>query len=133
MGPAGAAQDALVRLARSYRDLGNTQMRSLPLDALQEAQLLKRASLIINSTSVGLHGEDFFPLAYEVTPRNCLFYDLLYRPEPTSFLRGARKVRRATLDGRAMLLHQGALAFTLWTEVLAPVQVMKRALSRALK
>lgn len=120
-------------LARSYRHLGNTPVNALPLDALRSTALLQRASLIINSTSVGLHGDEFFPLAYDTTPRNCIFYDLLYRPEPTSFLRGAQKVRRAILDGREMLLHQGALAFSLWTGTPAPIQVMRRALGRALR
>jgi len=120
-------------LARRYRHLGNTPINALPLGALQSETLLQRASLIINSTSVGLHGEEFFPLAYGTTPRNCTFYDLLYRPEPTSFLRGAQKVRRAVLDGREMLLHQGALAFSLWTGVEAPLAVMKRALRQALR
>jgi len=120
-------------LLRSYCNLGKTQLSTLPLGALQDAQLLKRTSLIINSTSVGLHGEDFFPLAYGVTPRNCLFYDLLYRPEPTSFLRRAQKARRTMLDGRAMLLHQGALAFTLWTGVSAPLIPMRGALFKALQ
>ena len=120
-------------LVRNYRNLGKTNVRALPLETLQNPQLLKRASLIINSTSVGLHGEDFFPLAYEATPRNCIFYDLLYRSKPTSFLYGAQKVHRTILDGREMLLHQGALAFSLWTGVLAPLRIMKQALSRALQ
>ena len=120
-------------LVRSYRDLGKIEVSALPLDTLQNSQLLKRASLVINSTSVGLHGEDFFPLAYKATLRRCLFYDLLYRPEPTSFLRGARKAHRTILDGREMLLHQGALAFQLWTGITAPLSVMKRALQQALR
>jgi shikimate dehydrogenase len=120
-------------LARSYRNASKTEVSALPLEALRNSQLLERASLIINSTSIGLHGEEFFPLAYTATPHNCLFYDLLYRPEPTSFLRGAKNVRRATLDGREMLLHQGALAFTLWTGMPAPLQIMKHALRRALQ
>lgn len=119
-------------LVRSYRNLGRTEVNALPLDALQDTVLLPHASLIINSTSVGLHGEEFFPLTYAATPRRCLFYDLLYRPEPTSFLRGAQKVRRAVLDGREMLRHQGALAFSLWTGVPAPLRIMKQALRRAL-
>ena len=120
-------------LVRSYRNLGKAQVNALPLDALQDAALLQHASLIINSTSVGLHGEKFFSLAYEATPRRCLFYDLLYSPELTSFLREAQKVRPAVLDGREMLLHQGALAFSLWTGVSAPLQTMRWALRQTLQ
>jgi len=120
-------------LVKSYHNLSKTEVRASPLDALQNLSLLERASLIINGTSVGLDGEDFFPLAYEATPRSCLFYDLLYRSGPTSFLCGAKAARRAILDGREMLLHQGALAFTLWTGMPAPLQTMKQALRRALQ
>lgn len=119
-------------LVRKFQGLSKRPVHARPLDALQDTALLQRAALIINSTSVGLHGEKFFPLAYAESPRNCLFYDLLYRPEPTSFLQGALKVKRTILDGREMLFHQGALAFSLWTGVPAPLTEMKRALLRAL-
>jgi len=120
-------------LVRRFQGLSKMPIQARPLDALQDTVLLQRASLIINSTSGGLRGEQFFPLAYTASPRACLFYDLLYRPEPTSFLRGAQKVKRTILDGREMLLHQGALAFSLWTGVPAPLTVMKRSLLRALQ
>jgi shikimate dehydrogenase len=119
-------------LVRKFQGLSKMPVQARPLDALQDTALLRRAALIINSTSVGLHDEKFFPLAYTASPQNCLFYDLLYRPEPTSFLQGAQKVKRTIFDGREMLLHQGALAFSLWTGVPAPLAVMKRALLRAL-
>lgn len=120
-------------LVRAYRTLGKTQLEAVSLDKLQDPLLLKNSALVINCTSVGLHGEPFLPLAFDATPRNCLFYDLLYRPELTSFLRQARNARRAGVDGRRMLLHQGALAFSLWTRQPAPLEVMTRALNRALR
>jgi shikimate dehydrogenase len=58
---------------------------------------------------------------------------LLYRPGLTAFLHQARATRRSILDGRRMLLHQGALAFSLWTRTPAPIEVMARALAQALK
>jgi shikimate dehydrogenase len=120
-------------LARAYRALGKTQLAAVPLEALCDPTLLQHAALIVNCTPLGLHGEDFPPLAYTATPRSCLFYDLLYRPDLTAFLRQARVARRPTLDGRRMLLHQGALAFSLWTRMPAPLDVMRRALNRALR
>lgn len=120
-------------LARTYRPLSKTQIESVPLDLLQDSTLLKNVSLIVNCTSVGLHNEDFPPLAYAATPRDCLFYDLLYQPTLTPFLRQARALGRPVLDGRRMLLHQGALAFSLWTRTPAPIEVMARALQRTLK
>ena len=120
-------------LVRAYRTLGKTQLEAVSLHSLQDPLLLKTASLVINCTSVGLHGEAFLPIAFQATPQDCLFYDLLYRPELTSFLRQARTARRSGHDGRGMLLHQGALAFSLWTRQSAPLEVMARALRRALR
>ncbi|HEV8718071.1 MAG TPA: shikimate dehydrogenase [Candidatus Binatia bacterium] len=120
-------------LARAYGSLCKTHLEALPLEVLRDPALLKNVTLVVNCTSVGLHGEEFPPLAYTATPRGCLFYDLLYRPGLTSFLQQARKARRPTLDGRRMLLHQGALAFSLWTREPAPIEVMARALARALR
>ncbi|MSQ47394.1 MAG: shikimate dehydrogenase [Deltaproteobacteria bacterium] len=120
-------------LVRTYRSVGKTRLEALSLEALREPELLGSAALVINSTSVGLHGESFFPLAYEATSRTCVFYDLLYRPDLTSFLKPAKKTRRPVYDGRGMLLHQGALAFTLWTNTPAPLAAMARALAQALR
>ena len=108
-------------------------VEAAPLAQLQDPALLRTATLIINCTSVGLQGEPFFPLAFGATPRDCLFYDLLYHPDLTSFLRQARAARRPSADGRRMLLHQGALAFSLWTRQPAPLETMARALNRALR
>ncbi|MBI3301450.1 MAG: shikimate dehydrogenase [Deltaproteobacteria bacterium] len=120
-------------LVRTYRSLGKTQIEALPLDALRDPARLKDAALVVNCTPVGLHGEEFPLLAYTATPRGCLFYDLLYRPDLTSFLQQARAAHRPILDGRRILLHQGALAFSLWTRMPAPLDVMTRALNRALR
>ena len=120
-------------LVRAYRTLGKSWVEAAPLSSLQDAALLQKATLIINCTSVGLQGESFFPVVFSATPRECLFYDLLYHPNLTSFLRQARAARRPGVDGRRMLLHQGALAFSLWTRQPAPLETMTRALNRALR
>ena len=126
--PANAA-----RLIRASRAAGETPLTAAPLAALQDPKLLERAALVVNSLPLGLHGDDFPALAYRAAPRTCLFYDLVYGAEPPQFLRHAARAGHPTLDGRRMLLHQGAAAFTLWTGRPAPLRVMSGALSRALR
>jgi len=99
----------------------------VPLATLAGAATLAEAALVVNTTSAALSGADFPPLAYAATPPGCLFADLLYN-HPTAFLAAARQARRRTIDGGAMLLHQGARAFTLWTGRRAPIAVMRQAL-----
>ena len=120
------------KLIRAYRSLGTTQLVSAPLDALQDPTLMKRAALVVNSIPLGLHNDTFPALDYGATPRGCLFYDLVYGPQPTVFLQRADHAHRPALDGRRMLLHQGALAFALWTGHPAPLRVMSNALTRSL-
>jgi len=138
---AGSAQITVVnrtqahakKLANTYQSLGQAIIHTASLDILGDAALLKRAALVVNSIPLGLHGVAFPPLDYRASPRGCLFYDLVYQPEPTLFLQRASQARRTTLDGRRMLLHQGALAFELWTQQPAPLRVMSRALAHALR
>ena len=120
------------KLIRAYQSLGPTRLVSASLEALQDPARMKRAALVVNGISLGLHNDTFPALDYGATPRGCLFYDLVYGPQPTVFLQRAHHAQRPTLDGRRMLLHQGALAFELWTGHPAPLRVMSSALARSL-
>jgi len=95
------------------------------------AKLLARADVVLNTTPVGMHGEGFLPFAFAATGPDCLFYDLVYTERATPFLAAARRARRRGANGLGMLLHQGAVAFELWTGVAPPIEVMRRALQSA--
>jgi shikimate dehydrogenase len=92
------------------------------------ARVLAEAGLVVNATSAGMRGEPFPAIAAAATPRACLFYDLVYTSERTPFMDLARRARRPAVGGLGMLLHQGALAFELWTGHPAPLEVMRRAI-----
>ena len=89
---------------------------------------MESVDLIVNTTSVGLQGEKFFPMAYHATNRRCLFFDMVYG-ERTDFQRAAARIGRRTLDGTSLLLYQGAAAFALWTGRRAPLAVMRAAVT----
>jgi len=78
-----------------------------------------------------MHGEAFLPFAFAATPAACLFYDLVYTQSRTPFLVAATRARRRGTNGLGMLLHQGAVAFQMWTGRVAPLEVMRRALRSA--
>lgn len=111
--------------------LGAGGARAVSLAALTERHLLEGASVVVNCTPVGLHGERYFPLAYRASQPACLFVDLIYAARPTPFLAPALRLGRRTLDGSAMLLLQGALAFSRFTGRAAPLGAMARALEEA--
>lgn len=86
--------------------------------------MLAEASLIINATSLGWHG-DTSPLAAELIPPTALVFDMVY--QPTQLLHDAAARGARTLDGTGMLIRQAALAFERWTGVPAPLAVMRAA------
>src|SRR5206468_10264615 len=122
----GRAERLAERLARS----APAPVTVVPLAALAGGGALEDATLVVNATPLGLAGAPL-RLRWQASPRRCLFVDLVYARRPTPFLAGAARAGRPTLDGSAMLLHQGALAFEAWTGRRAPRAAMARALRAA--
>lgn len=96
-------------------------------------------AIIINATSVGMQRtdsheqimEDAAPLPAQILERfdpDTFVLDMVYRPGETRLLIQSRILGLRAVNGLSMLLHQGALAFTLWTRQPAPLAVMRAAL-----
>lgn len=92
--------------------------------------LLREATLLVNTTPVGMHPHDTdSPITDEeatLVPAGAIAYDLIYTPRPTRFLRQIQGA--TTLDGLEMLVQQGAAALELWLQQPVPVDVMRRSL-----
>ena len=114
------------------RTLASGRAAADGLEALRDRPGLGGFGLIVNCTSTGLR-KTAPPLLFTATRPDALCCDLLYGRTPAPFLRRARAAGRRTMDGRGMLLHQGALAFELWTGRPAPLAAMRRALGRVLR
>ncbi len=104
----------------------------LRFEALSKETLLAlgdQVDLVVNTTSVGMYPQvDTCPWPDEVpVPAHAVYYDLVYNPLETTFLSRARAVGAAGIDGLGMLVHQGALSFTMWTDQPAPAAVMRQA------
>ncbi|MBK9942647.1 MAG: shikimate dehydrogenase [Kouleothrix sp.] len=100
-------------------------LRALAPDDADLPAALAAADLIINATSVGWQADET-PLAAEHIPANALVFDMIYRP--TRLLHDAAARAARTLDGAGMLVRQAALAFELWTNQPAPLEIMRAAL-----
>ncbi len=57
--------------------------------------------------------------------------DLNYGPRAAEIRHAAKAAGHPFEDGIGMLLHQGALSFTYWTDRAAPLEEMRRALAKA--
>jgi shikimate dehydrogenase len=94
---------------------------------------IKEVDILINATPVGIKPDDPSPVDPKLLHPNLLVYDLIYNPPKTKLLSEAEEIGAKTLNGMGMLLYQGALAFTIWTEREAPIEVMARTLEEELK
>jgi shikimate dehydrogenase len=115
-------------LAGRFASAGAAKIDARGLDALADRALLADTRLIINATPMGLTTRRFARLDYAATPRDCVFYDMLYASTPTAFLKPAMRLGRRTADGAGMLVAQGELAFKLFNGIAPPRSVMRTAL-----
>jgi len=86
--------------------------------------------LIVNTTAVGLGGEDPFaelPLSAEAFGSSRTVVDMVYGSGPTALLRAADAANATTVDGIEILVQQGALSLEIWTGRPAPLETMRAA------
>ncbi len=70
--------------------------------------------VIINATSVGLKKEDKINLDFSSISKNTLFYDVIYNPRETNFLKTGKSLGSTILNGKFMFIYQAVLAFNIW-------------------
>jgi 3-dehydroquinate dehydratase / shikimate dehydrogenase len=142
LGAGGAARAVAFALAQSGAIPCVTARRPERARALARAaggEAIARASVrreffdaIVNATPVGMHPHIAdSPLA--AAELNCrLVFDTIYRPRLTKLLRLAGQRKIETVSGVEMFVAQGTAQFEIWTGQRAPLDVMRRAVLRAL-
>ena len=70
--------------------------------------------MIINATSLGLKKEDRINVDFLSTIKNKFFYDVIYNPQETNFLKVGKELGNRTLNGKMMFIYQALSAFYLW-------------------
>jgi len=70
--------------------------------------------IIINATSVGLKNEDKMNLDISKVGKNKFFYDVIYKPSETNFLKVGKKLGNKTENGKMMFIYQAQGAFKMW-------------------
>jgi shikimate dehydrogenase len=94
--------------------------------------LLKDVDLIVNTTSVGLKDTDPHLFDYSKIPEGVVVVDIIYNPPETPLLKAAKEKKCKVINGLGMLVHQGAVAFEIWTGEKAPVEKMRKVLEEEL-
>ncbi|MDA9814836.1 shikimate dehydrogenase [bacterium] len=70
--------------------------------------------MIVNATSVGLKKEDNLNLDLLSVGKNKFFYDVIYNPKETNFLKIGKNSGNITLNGKMMFVYQALSAFKIW-------------------
>jgi len=98
--------------ARALADQFGAQVRPVPWNEIGD--LLARIELLVNTTSLGMHGQPPLQIDVGLLPAHAVVADLVYVPLETPLLRAARARGLKTADGLGMLLHQAVRGFELW-------------------
>jgi shikimate dehydrogenase len=138
---AGASRLVLVNRTESKANVVAEQLRSathsppktlvLSPDDPSLCAIARDCDAIVNATSLGLSEDDPPPLPAAAFRPGQMVFDAVYRNGPTSLVRLAGSLGCKSVDGRLMLLHQGALAFQRWFPGTEPLESMRRALQSA--
>jgi shikimate dehydrogenase len=86
----------------------------MPLARSGLGDVLPRAGLLVNTTSLGMKGQPPLDIELPLLPPDAVVADLVYVPLETPLLAAARARGLRTADGLGMLLHQAVRGFELW-------------------
>jgi shikimate dehydrogenase len=101
-----------IERARVLATRFGADVHPVPWDAIDA--LLPRTGLLVNTTSLGMHGQPTLELDVIRLPPHAIVADLVYVPLETPLLAAARARGLKTADGLGMLLHQAVRGFELW-------------------
>ncbi len=73
--------------------------------------------VIINATSLGLNKDDKIELDFSSVGKDKLFYDVIYNPSETNFLKIGKRLGNKCENGKLMFIYQAFSAFKLWHNV----------------
>lgn len=138
LGAGGSAKAAVYAMGRSGLEVGlwnRTMSRAEELASslgesvyLLPEPYLGGFDLVINTTSVSLSSESL-PLDWSQAKPGLVVFDLAYAEGLTPLLEDAVSHGHRMLDGRRMLMEQGAAAFEIWWGQPAPRDAMIEAIS----
>jgi shikimate dehydrogenase len=118
-----------IERARTVADQFGASVQPVAWEVIGD--LLPRVGLLVNTTSLGMHGQPTLEVDVSLLPSHAVVADLVYVPLETPLLAAARARGLKTADGLGMLLHQAVRGFELWFRQRPEVTPELRALVEA--
>ena len=103
------------------------RLQAIPWEESSIRFQIAHLDLIVNATPLGLNRSDPSPIPARLLAPHLMIYDTVYGEGRTAFVSAAVEMGARAANGLAMLVHQGALAFEIWFEREAPIEVMRAA------
>jgi shikimate dehydrogenase len=104
------------------------RLEAVPWDETLLRTQLADIDLIVNATPLGMNPSDLSPVPARLLAPHHMVFDAVYGSSKTSLLRAADEAGARGANGLLMLLHQGALAFSIWFDRETPIEAMRAAL-----
>ena len=113
-------------LSNRTKEKANELKKQFPeLEVLAWGKRPSISNIVINTTSVGLIKDEELKIDFSDYDKNFhknfLFYDLIYNPKETLFLKKARLRGNKTMNGKMMFLNQAKYAFNIWTNIMPEI------------
>jgi shikimate dehydrogenase len=89
---------------------------------------LADTDLIVNATSLGMNSSDPAPIPARLLAPHHMVFDCIYGASKTALLHAAEQAGARSANGISMLLHQGALSFSIWFDRESPIEAMRKVL-----
>ena len=132
---ANRTESAAINLAEAlHKQFKNASIRGAKLTGEALRDELRDADILVNATSVGMHPNvDETLVDRDFLHSKMVVFDIVYNPLETRLLREAKAAKARAINGLKMLVYQGALSFEIWTGRKPPVDVMLKALTKAIE
>jgi shikimate dehydrogenase len=113
-------------LSNRTKEKANELKKLFPeLEVLEWGKRPSICNIVINTTSIGLTKDEEIKIDFsdynKNFHKNLFFYDLIYNPKETDFLKKARLRGNKTMNGKMMFLNQAKYAFNIWTNIMPEI------------
>jgi len=105
------------------------RLEAVPWDESAVRAQLADIDLIVNATALGMNPSDPVPIPARLLAPHHIVFDCVYGPSKSAFVRAADEAGARGANGLSMLLHQGALSFSIWFNCEAPIKAMRSAIA----
>ena len=124
------AEELCASLAAQFPDLAS-RVRVVPWEEKALGAALRESDLVVNATAAGLDEKAGPVLEARLLRPELMVFDTVYGAGAEKLRVEAEAAGARWCDGLGMLLHQGAAAFSLWTQRAAPLEEMRASLQAA--